>query len=224
MLADQAAIAIDNANLFEGLQNSTSELRMAYDETIEGWSRAMDLRDRETEGHSLRVTEWTLRLAHRLGIGPEEMVHLRRGALLHDIGKIGVPDEILHKPGKLTAEEWAIMRQHPSFAHDMLVPIRYLGKALEIPFCHHEKWDGTGYPRGLQGIQIPLAARIFAVADVWDALTSDRPYRKAWSKKRALEYIRTQSGRHFDPEVVKAFFDENRQDGAASKRKRPRQK
>ncbi len=206
MLAGQAAIAIDNARLFENLQGSSNELMMAYDETIEGWSRAMDLRDEETEGHSLRVTQLTLQLANNLGVGMEEMVHIRRGALLHDIGKIGVPDSILRKPGKLTPEEWEIMRKHPQFAHDMLAPILYLKKALEIPYCHHEKWDGTGYPRGLEGEQIPLAARIFAVVDVWDALTSDRPYRKAWTEKKALEYIREQSGRHFDPTVVEAFL------------------
>ncbi len=208
MLAGQAAIAVDNARLFEHLQSSNSELTMAYDETIEGWSRAMDLRDEETEGHSLRVTELTLRLANSLGVGIEETVHIRRGALLHDIGKIGVPDRVLHKPGPLTDEEWVIMRKHPQFAHDMLAPILYMNKALDIPYCHHEKWDGTGYPRGLRGEQIPLAARIFAVADVWDALISDRPYRKAWPEAKALQYIRAQAGKHFDPGVVEAFLQQ----------------
>jgi len=206
MLAGQAAIAIDNARLFENLQSSTSELMMAYDETIEGWSRAMDLRDQETEGHSLRVTQLTLKLASSLGVGAEEMAHIRRGALLHDIGKIGVPDSILRKPGALTPEEWEIMRKHPQYAYDMLAPILYLKKAIDIPYCHHEKWDSTGYPRGLRGEQIPQAARIFAVVDVWDALTSDRPYRKAWAEEKALKYIREQSGTHFDPRVVEAFF------------------
>jgi putative nucleotidyltransferase with HDIG domain len=206
MLAGPAAIAVDNARLVESLQDSNAELMMAYDEAIEGWSRAMDLRDEETEGHTLRVTELTLRLANSLGISTEEMVHIRRGALLHDIGKIGVPDNILRKPGKLTDDEWAVMRRHPQFAYDMLAPIIYLRKSLDIPYCHHERWDGTGYPRGLDGNQIPLAARIFAVADVWDALTSDRPYRKAWPEKKALDHIREQSGKHFDPRSVEAFL------------------
>jgi len=206
-LAGQAAIAVDNATLFKDLQLSNIELSTAYDATITGWSHAMDLRDEETENHTLRVTEMTERLARRMGIGDAELVHIRRGSLLHDIGKIGVPDDILHKPGKLTDEEWVHMRQHPQSAHDMLAPIAYLRPAMDIPYCHHEKWDGTGYPRGLKGEQIPLAARIFAVVDVYDALTSDRPYRKAWSKKKTLEYIREQSGIHFDPAVVAAFLE-----------------
>ena len=162
---------------------------MAYDETIEGWSRAMDLRDKETEGHTQRVTELTLRLANSMGFGAEELVHIRRGTLLHDIGKMGVPDDILRKPGPLTDEEWVIMRRHPQLAYDMLAPIFYLRPATDIPYCHHEKWDGTGYPRGLKGEQIPLAARIFALVDVWDALCSDRPYRKAWPADRVRSYI-----------------------------------
>jgi HD-GYP domain-containing protein (c-di-GMP phosphodiesterase class II) len=206
MLAGQAAIAIESAQLFENLQGSNAELMMAYDETIEGWSHAMDLRDEETEGHSERVTGLTLQLASSLGFKAEDLVHLRRGALLHDIGKIGVPDEILRKPGSLSEDEWVIMRKHPQFAYDMLAPIAYLHKAIEIPFCHHEKWDGAGYPRGLKGEDIPFAARIFAVVDVWDALRSDRPYRKAWSREKALEYIREQSGKHFDPRVVDVFL------------------
>ena len=191
LLAGQAAIAIDNALLFDNLQTSNFELRMAYDETIEGWSQAMDLRDRETEGHTQRVTEMTVKLAERLGMSLEELIHIRRGALLHDMGKLGVPDEVLRKPGKLTDDEWVIMRKHPQFAYDMLAQIAYLKPALDIPYCHHEKWDGSGYPRGLKENHIPLAARIFAVVDVWDALTSDRPYREAWSKeKNACIYCR----------------------------------
>jgi PAS domain S-box-containing protein len=204
--ADQAAIAIDNASLLEKLRNSLLELQLAYDETIEGWSRAMDLRDRETEGHAQRVTEMTLQIARAMGFSGEQLVHIRRGALLHDIGKLGVPDEILFKPAPLTEREWEIMRRHPQYAYDMLLPIEYLHPALEIPYCHHEKWDGTGYPRGLKGEEIPLAARIFAVADVYEALTSNRPYRKGWSKEEALEYIRQQSGKHFDPKVVEIFL------------------
>lgn len=205
-LAGQAAIAIDNAYLFENLERSSLELILAYDKTIEGWSKALDLRDRETEGHTRRVTDLTLKLAEQFNISPADIVHLRRGSLLHDIGKIGIPDHILLKPGNLTEEEWFIMRQHPQFAYDMLASVEYLKPALDIPYCHHEKWDGSGYPRGLKGEQIPLFARIFAVADVWDALTSHRPYRLAWAKEQVLEYIRAQSGIHFDPKVVEAFF------------------
>ena len=206
MLAGQAAIAIDNAQLFDDLQGSNAELMMAYDETIEGWSHAMDLRDEETEGHSQRVTALTIRLANSLGIAPEDFVNIRRGALLHDIGKIGVPDSILRKPGPLDEDEWRVMRRHPQLAHDMLASIVYLRKAIDIPYCHHEKFDGTGYPQGLKGEEIPLVARVFAVVDVWDALTSDRPYRKAWTREEALDYIREQNGKHFDPEVVNAFL------------------
>jgi HD-GYP domain-containing protein (c-di-GMP phosphodiesterase class II) len=150
----------------------------------------------------------TMQLARSLGIGEAELVHVRRGALLHDIGKMGVPDSILLKPDKLSDEEWVIMRRHPQFAFDMLSPIAYLRPALDIPFGHHEKWDGTGYPRGLKGEQIPLAARLFAVVDVWDALQSDRPYRKAWPEEKVLEHIKAGSGTHFDPEVVKVFLKE----------------
>jgi PAS domain S-box-containing protein/putative nucleotidyltransferase with HDIG domain len=205
-LGGQAAIAIDNAQLFENMQKSNLELIAAYDATIAGWSRAMDLRDRETEGHTQRVTELTLKMAEKMGISQNEQVQIRRGALLHDIGKLGVPDHILLKPGTLSEEEWAIMRQHPIHAFEMLSSIAYLRPALDIPYCHHEKWDGSGYPRGLQGEQIPLVARIFAIVDVWDALTSDRPYRKAWSTENVLEYIKEQSGHHFDPEVVDVFL------------------
>ncbi|MEW5941366.1 MAG: HD domain-containing phosphohydrolase, partial [Chloroflexota bacterium] len=205
VLAGQAAVAIDNAELFDGLQRSNLELGLAYDATIEGWSRAMDLRDEETQGHTQRVTDLTLRLARAAGLPETDIVHIQRGALLHDIGKMGVPDSILLKPGKLTDEEWEVMRKHPQFAYDMLFPIAYLRDAMDIPWCHHEKWDGSGYPRGLKGEQIPLAARLFAVVDVYDALTSDRPYRKAWTKPQALEYVREQSGKHFDPSIVAAF-------------------
>ena len=201
-LAGQAALAIDNSSLFENLQRSNTELTLAYDATIEGWSHAMDLRDKETEGHTLRVTEVTMELAGLFGTKDEDLVNIRRGALLHDIGKMGVPDAILLKPASLTEEEWVIMRKHPQFAFEMLSPIHYLRSALDIPYCHHEKWDGTGYPRGLKGEQIPLQARIFSIVDVWDALTSDRPYRKAWSKEQTMEYLRSESGKHFDPQVL----------------------
>ena len=190
----------------ENLRTANKRLSDAYEATIEGWSHAMDLRDRETEGHSRRVTELSIKLAQAMGMSEEEILHLRHGALLHDMGKIGIPDSILHKPDDLTEQEWAIMRQHPRFAFEMLNSIEYLRDALEIPYFHHEKWDGTGYPQGLKGEQIPIAARIFAVADVWDALTSDRPYRPAWSREAALNYIQEQSGMHFDPQVVEQFF------------------
>jgi len=205
-LAGQAAIAIDNAQLFNDLQKSNLELTFAYDATIAGWSRAMDLRDKETEGHTQRVTDLTLKLASAMNITDSQLTHIRRGALLHDIGKMGVPDSILLKTDGLTDEEWEKMRKHTDFAYDMLSSIRYLQPALDIPYCHHEKWDGSGYPRGLKGEQIPIAARIFAVADVWDAITSDRPYRKGWSKEQALEHIKEQSGKYFDPQVVEEFL------------------
>jgi cyclic di-GMP phosphodiesterase len=188
------------------LEKANTELKTAYDATIEGWSRAMDLRDRETEGHSQRVTELTLQLAKAAGINREELIHIRRGSLLHDMGKLGIPDSILLKPDKLTEYEWEIMRKHPQLAYDMLYPIEYLRPALDIPYCHHEKWDGSGYPRKLNGQQIPLSARIFAIVDVWDALSSDRPYRRAMPKEDVLKYLRDQSDKHFDPQVVELFF------------------
>jgi PAS domain S-box-containing protein/putative nucleotidyltransferase with HDIG domain len=208
-LAGQAAIAIDNAQMFDSLQQSTDELELAYDATIEGWSHALDLRDKETEGHTLRVAEMTVNLARTLGLSELELVNVRWGALLHDIGKMGVPDGILFKPGPLTDEEWVVMKKHPTLAYEMLSPIRYLHTALDIPYCHHEWWDGTGYPRGLKGEQIPLTARIFAVVDVWDALISDRSYRQAWSKGKARQHILTDVGVHFDPQVVKIFILED---------------
>ncbi len=205
-LSWQTAIAVDNAQLFENLQRSNFDLELAYNATIEGWSRALDLRDKETEGHSLRVTELTLKLARILGMDERTLIDVKRGALLHDIGKMGVPDNILLKPGPLTEDEWFIMRQHPQFAYDLLAPITYLHQALEIPYYHHEKWDGSGYPHRLKGEQIPLSARIFAVIDVWDALTSDRPYRPAWSVSKTLNYISENSGTHFDPQIVAIFM------------------
>ena len=206
-LAGQAGIAIENATLFENLQHSNREMFQAYDATIEGWSHALDLRDKETEGHTLRVTELTLELARKFGFTDEQLRYIRWGALLHDIGKMGVPDSILLKPDKLSETEWEIMKQHAAFAFEMLSPISYLKSAIDIPYCHHEKWDGSGYPRGLNGEVIPLAARLFAVVDVWDALRSDRPYRTAWSAEKTIEYIRGQAGSHFDPKVVEYFLE-----------------
>lgn len=211
-LAVQAAIAIDNATLFNDLQTSNTELILAYDTTIEGWSKALELRDKETEGHTQRVTDMTIKVARKLGINEDEMVHVRRGALLHDIGKMAVPDSILMKPGPLTEEEQEIMQKHPKYAFDMLSPIAYLRPALDIPYCHHEKWDGTGYPRGLKEEQIPLAARIFALADTWDALISERRYHEAWSRAKVFEHIRSRSGTHFDPQLIELFLEVNREE------------
>jgi len=205
-IANMTSTALQRATLFEQTVQYASQLTDAYEKNIEGWSHALDLRDKETEGHTLRVTALTLKLARAMGIPEADIVHIRRGALLHDIGKMGIPDHILLKPGALTAEEMETMRQHPVFAYELLKPIEFLRDSLDIPWRHHEKWDGTGYPRGLKGEEIPLAARLFAVVDVWDALTSDRPYRQAWSKEKALDYLRQQAGRHFDPHVVELFL------------------
>jgi PAS domain S-box-containing protein len=205
-LAGQAAIAIDNAQLFDNLQRSNQELTQAYDTTLEGWAHALELRDRETEGHSRRVSDLTLRLARRLGVGDEDLISIYRGVLLHDIGKMGVPDQILKKTGPLSESEWDEMRRHPQLAYDLLSPITYLHGALDIPYCHHEHWDGSGYPRGLQGEQIPLPARIFSVVDIWDALLSDRPYRKAWPREKVLEYIQEISGSILDPRIAETFL------------------
>jgi putative nucleotidyltransferase with HDIG domain len=206
---DEVAVLTEAFNqMVASLQASRDALFDAYDRTLEGWSKALELRDKETEGHTLRVTNRTVELARWMGIREkEDLTQIQRGALLHDIGKMGIPDQILLKPGKLSEEEWKIMRRHPEFAYEMLWPIEYLRPALDIPYCHHEKWDGTGYPRRLKGDEIPIAARIFAVVDVWDALTSDRPYRRAMGREEALAEIKQQSGRHFDPQVVDAFLN-----------------
>jgi putative nucleotidyltransferase with HDIG domain len=211
--ANQAAIAIENARLFDGLQAANRELEAAnreletaYDATLKGWVRALDLRDKETKGHTQRVTILTRLLAKAFGFEGEGLAHITRGALLHDIGKMAIPDSILLKPGDLTPEERDLMKRHPVLAYEMLQPIQFLHPAIDIPHCHHERWDGNGYPRGLKGGQIPLMARIFAVADVWDALISDRPYRKGMDPVEVRQYIRSLSGTHFDPQVVEAFL------------------
>jgi len=205
-LAGRAALAIDTIKVLENLERSNQDLILSYDATIEGWSRALDLRDKETEGHSKRVTDLGMELGRRMGLGFRQLMNFRRGALLHDIGKMGVPDTILFKPDKLTEGEWAVMKQHPVFAYEMLLDIDYLRNALDIPYAHHERWDGSGYPQTLKGEEIPIAARIFAVADVYDALTSDRPYRRAWTKEQAVTYIRDQAAKQFDPKVVEVFL------------------
>lgn len=206
-ISSSAAIAIENAKLFENLQQSKQILEIAYDSTLEGWARALELRDRETEGHTRRVTDLTVRLAQALGLNGEELVQIYRGSLLHDIGKMGIPDEILRKPGPLTNEERDTMRLHTIYAREMLSKIQFLKDMLVIPYYHHEKWDGSGYPNGISGEQIPLPARIFAVVDVWDALISDRPYRSRWSIAEAKAYLLEEAGKHFDAKIVKVFLE-----------------
>ncbi len=207
VLATQVALAIENITTFESLQKANMELQVAYDATLEGWVKALDLRHEETEGHTRRVAEMAIRLARAMGVGDRDLVQIRRGALLHDIGKIAIPDSILLKSDSLTPAESEVMRRHPAYAHELLYPVPHLRPALEIPYCHHERWDGTGYPRGLKGEEIPLAARLFAVVDVWDALLSDRSYRSAWTKERVREYLREQGGKQFDPAIVQAFLE-----------------
>jgi HD-GYP domain-containing protein (c-di-GMP phosphodiesterase class II) len=212
-VADQAAIAVDSARMFSELQKSNVELGLAYDAAIEGLSRALDLRDKETKEHTSRVAQMTVRLAARLGMEQSELVHIRRGAILHDIGKLAIPDQILFKPGPLASEEWDVMRRHPDIAVELLSPVRYLEPALEIPHWHHEKWDGSGYPDGLDCEDIPFAARLFALADVYDALLSTRPYRSAWSREETVRYMEGEAGKHFDPRIVPEFLDLVSRDG-----------
>ena len=205
-IASSAAIAIENAGLYKDLRKSKIDLEVAYDTTLEGWALALELRDQVTEGHTRRVTELTVRLAKAMGIQGEALNHIRRGSLLHDIGKMGIPDQILLKPGSLTTEEYETMKRHPIFAYDMLSKINFLKPCLDIPYCHHERWDGSGYPRGLKEVQIPLAARIFSVVDVWDALHSNRPYRQEWPVERITDYLARQAGTQFDSMVVQTFI------------------
>jgi len=195
------------------LERSNRELLEAYNTTLEGWSKALELRDEETEGHTQRVTDLTVRLARRMGISDDDLVQIKRGALLHDIGKMGIPDGILNKPGPLSEPEWEVMRKHPIYAYQMLSPIGYLRPALAIPCCHHERWDGSGYPMGWKEEDIPLPARIFAVVDVFDALRSDRPYRVAWPEERVLDHLESNKSVHFDPNVVDEFVRMIRNEG-----------
>jgi HD-GYP domain-containing protein (c-di-GMP phosphodiesterase class II) len=196
-----------NINDYKNISSTISNIPFSIEKMIKGWSHALYLRDFETEDHTRRVVTMTMRLAARLGVPEQEMLHLRRGGELHDIGKIAIPDRILLKSGALDEEEWRVMHRHPIIAIDLLTSVPHLGRSLEIPRSHHEKWDGSGYPDGLTGEHIPLSARIFAFADVYDALTSDRPYRRAWSQADALQYISKQSGRHFDPSIMPVFID-----------------
>ena len=206
-LAHQVALAITNARLFESVRAARYDLECAYDATLKGWSAALEMRDADTCGHTVRTADLTVSLARAMGASEDALPHIYRGALLHDIGKMTVPDAILNKPGPLTDDEWTVMREHPERAYRMLREIEYLHPALDIPYCHHERWDGRGYPRGLAGEEIPFAARVFSVIDVYEALTSDRPYREAWTHDRAIEHIREQSGSQFDPRVVEAFLE-----------------
>ena len=213
MLSAEIGYAIANARLYLAVESAARELRAAYDATLKGWSRALEMRDKETAGHTDRAAELAVELAAGLGIPAQDLANVRRGALLHDIGKMAVPDSILHKPGPLDDTEWLVMKRHPEFAYELLRGIGFLNSALDIPYCHHERWDGAGYPRGLAGEEIPLPARIFSVIDVYDALTSDRPYRAAWTEDAALDYIASQSGAQFDPKVVGVFLEHVRLNG-----------
>jgi PAS domain S-box-containing protein/putative nucleotidyltransferase with HDIG domain len=206
-------LKLDNEKYVQAIVRDITErkqadrrLAEAYDTTLEGWAKALELRDKETEDHSRRVVELTLILARAMGIKGDELTHIRRGAILHDIGKMGIPDDILRKSGLLTTSERKIVEQHPIYSYELLSRIPHLEKAIDIPYCHHERWDGSGYPRGLKGEEIPLTARIFSIVDVWDALLSDRPYSKAWSKEEAIELITKESGKHFDPDVLNMFL------------------
>jgi len=201
------AINMDNTMLFHELQFSNDQLDAAYNAMLEGWLKALELRDIETQEHCRRVLDLTLHLAQELGLVDQDLAQIRRGALLHDIGKIFIPDSILFKDGPLNAEEWTIMRKHPIYAYELLSSNNLWGQAIDIPLYHHERWDGSGYPHGLIGEQIPLSARIFSVVDTWDALLSDRPYRKAWSKYKAIAYICSEKGKSFDPLMVEIFIE-----------------
>jgi HD-GYP domain-containing protein (c-di-GMP phosphodiesterase class II) len=205
-MANQAAAAIDSANLYQDLQRTNAELSLAYDSAIESWAQVLELSNRENGAHAYRVVELTIKLARSMGIAEQELMHFRRGALLHDVGKLGISENILNKPGPLNETEWKIMQTHPQLANELLSSINYLAPALDIPHYHHERWDGSGYPDGLREEQIPFPARLFAVVDVFDALTSNRPYRSAWSRQVALNHIQQSSVKLFDPVVVKAFL------------------
>jgi|GEM_PF-3393795 len=206
MLASQAAVAIESATLFQSFQRANTELTLAYDAVIESWSQALELSGRETQKHTSRVVRLATELAGAMGMEEKEILQVQRGAKLHDIGKICIPEAILQKPGPLTEEEWSVVRQQPKLAYQLLSPIKYLSTALDIPHYHLEKWDGSGYPEGLKGDQIPVMARIFSIVHVYDALTNSHPYRAALTKEQALEQIKDQAGKQFDPAIVKAFL------------------
>jgi len=192
---------------FQALKSKHRQLVESYDQTIRGWIEVMDLRHHETRNHTERVTRMTVSFARLAGVAPDRLETIARGATLHDIGKIGIPDSILIKPGKLDSDEWHLMKTHPDVGRRLLEKISFLKPCIDIPWCHHEKWDGSGYPRGLRGKAIPLPARLFAIVDVWDALTHKRVYKDAWPEPDVLAHIRNQSGLHFDPELVEIFID-----------------
>ena len=196
----------ESSELTRKLSFSFTELTLAYDATVQLFAAGLDNREREAEGHTQRVMKNGLKLAREMGMSDDELVHFQRGALLHDFGNLAVPESILQKEGKLTSQEWYTVHMHPTYAYEMMAPIVYLRTVIDIPYCHHERWNGLGYPRGLRGEQIPLAARIFSVIDAYDALTSNRPYRKAWSVEKTVEHITDQSGSSFDPQVVSVFI------------------
>lgn len=205
---DELAVMVNTFNqMINSVKESKDKIIESYDSTLEGWSRALDLRSEETKGHTDRVLELMDKTSQALGIKGETLVNIRRGTLLHDIGKMGIPDSILNKSGQLTGDEWEIMQNHPTFAYEMLKDIHFLQPALTIPYCHHERWDGKGYPRGLKGEEIPIEARIFALVDVWDAITNDRVYRGAMRKEDAIKTIQDGSGSHFDPKLTKLFIN-----------------
>jgi putative nucleotidyltransferase with HDIG domain len=213
-IANHVAVALENARLIEKLEHTNQNLEAAYEKTLEGWVKALDLRDSVTEGHTIRTAAATVDLARLMGVPEDDLPHVRRGALLHDIGKMAIPDCILCKPDHLSETEWDVMKQHPKTAQTWLSGIKYLIPAIDIPYCHHEHWNGSGYVQGLSKYEIPFWARIFSVVDVWDAMTSDRPYRKALPVGQTLQYIRQEAGRLFDPQVVEAFFDLRAQNAA----------
>ena len=205
-LADQTAIALENFEVILDLKQSREDILHAYDETLEGWVHGLDIRVHESNGHTRRVTDYSLNLAAMAGIPEDQLQSIRRGSLLHDIGNAGVPDRVLLKPDVLTEEEKTLVRQHPNIAREMLYPISYLRPALDIPYCHHEWWDGSGYPRGIRGDAIPIAARIFSIVDVWDSLLSNRPYRPAWTKEQVIKYMHAMTGIQFDPVLMDFFW------------------
>lgn len=207
MIAGQTAIAIVHVNQFHDIRRLNADLLNSYENTLEGWARVLEFKDRETKGHSDRVTQMAMKLGQAMGMTTDELVHLRRGAVLHDIGKLCIPEKILFKEGPLDEYEWEIMKQHPIYAQEFVADIQFLQPATNILLFHHERWDGSGYPLGLKGKQIPLAARIFMVIDVWDALSFDRPYRKAWSLDKVRKYLRESAGKLFDPKVVEVFLE-----------------
>ncbi|HEY4691879.1 MAG TPA: HD domain-containing phosphohydrolase [Bellilinea sp.] len=207
LLGNTCANAIQSNRLTNNLERTSQDLSQTFEATIDGWSRALELRDFSTERHTQRVVTMTMELGRKFGLAEPDLLRLKRGAQLHDIGKMGVPDSILLKPGPLDEVEWRVMRKHPVYAYELLRPIPKFNDILDVPYCHHEKWDGSGYPRRLRGSEIPLNARLFAVVDVWDALSSNRPYRTAWPQRQVLDYIQHQSNKHFEPDITSAFLD-----------------